>query len=60
MILENHYAVVFHSVGQPANKIKQIMNEAQWRALQEMTQPGNCHFVIDECWDITKGTCISN
>ena len=59
-ILHDHYAVVFHAIGQPDIRNRQIMNEKQWLALLEMTQPGNAHFVVDECWDITKGKCVSN
>jgi hypothetical protein len=60
MLLEGHYAVIF----KPENgcregfETKAILSQEGWKSLQQMAQER--HFVILECWDITKGVCVSN
>ena len=60
MLLDKHYAVVFKVRAYSFTPVpdKVIMTENAWIHLQEMAKEG--HFVILECWDITKGKCISN
>jgi len=57
MILDNHYAVVFRHKNLFTREIK-ILNDQQWRDLQLLAQDGE--FIILECWNITKGKCVSN
>jgi len=57
MILDNHYAVVFKATGAQI-QTKAILTNAGWESLKILARDG--HFVILECWDISKGKCVSN
>jgi hypothetical protein len=58
MILDKHYAVVFRPAPMTAQREMKIMTENAWQHLQALALEG--HFVILECWEITKGKCVSN
>jgi len=61
MLLDKHYAVVFRPASRNdsvARLEKHLMTENAWHCLEKLARDG--HFVILECWDITKGKCVSN
>lgn len=57
MLLDGHYAVVWHPTHSSFIH-KEVVDAMQWVDLSRRASEG--HVVIQECWDITSGKCISN